>query len=429
MTAAAVTVSTGITRPFELVAAIAFQTQEPPVIETTAELALALIVVDESIQPRVELDEGHILDLVEAYEQSQPVTAATVWKIGDLYKLAEGFHRVAAMTRLKYASAEFYVKEGTEEECALNALCSNRNHGLKRSSADKRRCVSLLLKLNPAFSSPKVAEMAGVGANLVLDVRKKLEERAEIPKVEEREGRDGKTRKSVQIKPASPQRVESDVAAPAAKPQLVNKIAVPAEREDDGDPMNSLLGDPEVCEAAPLPVDVPTPIHITDADTDEYPTDARFMPNAVDAERIAFGMRDLNKRVESVIKDLRKLFGDAHHVVAHRADLPDMLSNLKSVSHSLSSQLPELPCPECCGTTTLPSGDQCRICNGYGIIDREHYAINKPKWKRTVGRYKQLKAEFSPDSVLAAEEPAALETDRAALCRQPTLIDLFDSDY
>ena len=40
--------------------------------------------------------------------------------------------------------------------------CSNRNHGLKRSPADKRRCVQELLKLKPEWSNPKLAERAGV---------------------------------------------------------------------------------------------------------------------------------------------------------------------------------------------------------------------------------------------------------------------------
>lgn len=377
---------------FELAAAIAFQTQEQPVIETTAELALIHIVVDPSIQPREQLNEEHILDLMNAYELQKDIHKPTVYKIDGKFKLCKGFHRLTSMKRLKCASAEFIVKEGTEEQCAIESLCSNQTHGLKRSKIDKRRCVGQLLKLKPEWSDPKLADAAGVGSDLVAELRKGLEECAAIPKVEEREGRDGKLRKSVQTK--IPNVRLADVGSerdktPAPKP--VSHIVPP--EEDDDDPLGAFLGDPEVWETAPLPVDEPTPQVARQADAAEPQIDSRFMRNAEDAKRIADGMRDLKKRIEIVASDLQKLFGDEQHVVANRADLPDMLSKLKSVSETLGAQLPECVCPRCVGTTTLPGGDPCPVCDHYGLVDRNHYENNKSAWKKTYGRYAQLISE------------------------------------
>jgi len=144
------------------------------------------------------------------------------------------------------------IKEGTEDDCAIESPCSNQTHGLKRNNADKQRCIEQLLKLKPEWSTPKVAEEAGVGDGFVEKVRVGLESKGTIPKVEKREGRDGKLRNATQQKPkpepapanppvakVSPRDVEE---APAPRP--VNRIAEP--EPDEGDELASLLGNPEV---------------------------------------------------------------------------------------------------------------------------------------------------------------------------------------
>nr|WP_246173703.1 hypothetical protein [Limnoglobus roseus] len=74
---------------------------------------------------------------------------------------------MAGLTELK-----FKVYDGTEDECAIDAAASNQGHGLKRSNADKRRCVEMLLKLLPEHAASVIAEKAGVSGEMVAEVRK-----------------------------------------------------------------------------------------------------------------------------------------------------------------------------------------------------------------------------------------------------------------
>ncbi len=394
-------------------------------IETTEVLALDNIVVDETIQPRVKLDEEHILELMEAYQEEQPVAAPTVWKIGDKYKLAEGFHRVVALKRLKRPHAEFVVRVGTEEACALDALCSNRSHGLKRSSADKRRCVRQLLKLKAAWSNPSVAKLAGVSDKLVNSVRGELEAEESIPKSEKRLGADGKDRAAIHNKPVPQPRkaeVPEKITSPVPKPMLIDanpaqrakrdvdepEPAAPVNRmakpDDSEDSLEALLGRAEMWDESPLPVDEPSPQveYARKADVGEPPIDPRFMPNAGEAADYVALFGTWKAKLNSLKSEVNKAFPEGH-ALASRIDVSAFVGEIKSMVERLDSQLPEFPCPRCCGTGQSEEGDECKVCEGYGITDREHYDGMKGMWKKSMSRYVVLKNKANVDGAPTAE--------------------------
>jgi predicted flap endonuclease-1-like 5' DNA nuclease len=181
------------------------------------------ITVDPDIQPReLGLDQSHVDELADAYRSGNHllpptdpnhIPPPTVWNIGkSVYKLSQGFHRTQAAFEAGLVEIEFEVKTGTELECAIDALCGNQQHGLKRTNADKRRAVDRLLELCPTWSVRKVSEAAGVSVNFVAEKRNQVssDDTSEPRKVE---GKDGKTYTVPQKKP------KAEKQEPAKEPE------------------------------------------------------------------------------------------------------------------------------------------------------------------------------------------------------------------
>ena len=336
-------------------------------------LALGIILIDETIQPRVELNVEHVEDLETAYQTGKEVGCPTVWKIGDTYKLAKGFHRIAAMKRANLSKAEFLVREGTEEECAVDALCSNQTHGLKRTNPDKQRCVEGLLKLKPDWSNGKIAEESGVSVSTISKVRTQLEDKRDIPKVERRKGRDGKSRASeravVKPKQATP--------AHAFAPDIFEYIQPESLEADEPASGDSTLQKSSSTDSA-------------GADPCEPTIHPEFMPNAIEAANAVEVLSTWISRLASLRSDMSNCY-PKRHVLARRIDLPELLGEIDDMIARLDGQRPEFPCPSCCGTTHLESGRACLICDTWGMIGREHYNNTKASWKKTMPRYLALK--------------------------------------
>lgn len=205
------------------------------------------IDVDWDLQPRANgLDQSHVDELADAYRGDRAVEPPTVWRIADgwdetqfVYRLSQGFHRFQAMTRAGLTEAKFLVRHGTADECAIDAACSNRDHGLKRTNADKRRAVEILLKRLPKESDRAIAERAGVHHDLVASCRRLADSASGFLPPSERIGLDGVLRPATQPpRPVSPPppppatpnvaAATRNVAAPPAPPVQPQPPAAPA---------------------------------------------------------------------------------------------------------------------------------------------------------------------------------------------------------
>ena len=69
---------------------------------------------------------------------------------------------------------------------------ANQPHGLRRTHADKRKAVTLALKLHPEMSDQAIADHCGVSRNMAFGVRR---QHVKGLQVERRVGVDGKTSK------------------------------------------------------------------------------------------------------------------------------------------------------------------------------------------------------------------------------------------
>jgi hypothetical protein len=90
--------------------------------------------------------------------------------------LADGFHRCGAAELAGLVEIAADVREGGRREALLHAASANVAHGLRRTGADKRRSVELVLGAYPKRSDRWVAEQCGVGHQLVGTVRRKVDE-------------------------------------------------------------------------------------------------------------------------------------------------------------------------------------------------------------------------------------------------------------
>lgn len=89
--------------------------------------------------------------------------------------LADGFHRCAAAELAGFAEVAADVREGSRKDALLHAASANASHGLRRTNADKRRAVALVLAACPKWSDRRVAEVCGVSHPFVANVKKASE--------------------------------------------------------------------------------------------------------------------------------------------------------------------------------------------------------------------------------------------------------------
>jgi len=153
-------------------------------------IKLKQIRIDGGTQARAKIDENCVADYSERIGAKDGFPPAVVFHDGTDYWLADGFHRWHALNRLERKSAEFDVRKGTNRDAVLFAAGANGHHGLRRTHADKRKAVSLLLADSEwaSKSDAWIALACCVGSDLVADCRKGSDIFKDI-----RTTRDGKT--------------------------------------------------------------------------------------------------------------------------------------------------------------------------------------------------------------------------------------------
>jgi hypothetical protein len=97
----------------------------------------------------------------------------TVFYDGIKYYLADGFHRVEAARKAELKEINAEVKPGTRRDAVLHAVGANASHGLRRTNADKRRAVMMLLedKEWSQWSDREIARRCAVSKTFVSNMR------------------------------------------------------------------------------------------------------------------------------------------------------------------------------------------------------------------------------------------------------------------
>lgn len=115
------------------------------------------IRTDGGTQAREKLDAVTLQRYIALLREAQQEEAApiTVWPFktnievyydGSVYWLTDGFHRVAACKEVGQTTVRANVSQGTQRDAILESFAANSDHGLPRSSDDKRRAITRMLQ-------------------------------------------------------------------------------------------------------------------------------------------------------------------------------------------------------------------------------------------------------------------------------------------
>lgn len=127
--------------------------------------------------------------------------------------LADGFHRCAAAEQAGLAEVAADVREGSKKDALLHAASANAQHGLRRTNADKRRAVALVLAACPKWSDRKVGEVCGVSHPFVANVRKAQVVTVTTPEGEPAEPTGGRATPEPEAPSAVAQRLSAELQA------------------------------------------------------------------------------------------------------------------------------------------------------------------------------------------------------------------------
>lgn len=139
-------------------------------------LNLALIRTDGGTQPRAALDQNTVEEYADVMAEGVRLPPVTAVFDGKTYWLADGFHRFEAARRLHKDSIQAEVIQGTRRDAVLYSAGANTEHGLRRTSADKRRAAETLLRDEEwgKWSDREIARITRVSNSFVSGLRAEL---------------------------------------------------------------------------------------------------------------------------------------------------------------------------------------------------------------------------------------------------------------
>lgn len=147
-------------------------------------------------QLRCRLDEDTINLYAEDFRDGVIYPSVVLFPEGDTYYIGDGYHRIEASMLANRTVIDAEIRPGGFKAALNYAAGANDKHGLRRTNADKRKAIQVLLK-DPKYckkSDNQIAKIVHVTHKTVGDVRKDMERSREIPKIEKREfDRNGKT--------------------------------------------------------------------------------------------------------------------------------------------------------------------------------------------------------------------------------------------
>jgi ParB-like chromosome segregation protein Spo0J len=131
------------------------------------------IRLDGGTQSRCAVSDDTVADYADVIREGGKLPPVVVFHDGADHWLADGFHRVGAYRLAGKASIPADVRDGTRRDALLFAAGANAEHGLRRTNADKRRAVQMLLDDEEAsqWSDREIARHCGVTHPLVAAVR------------------------------------------------------------------------------------------------------------------------------------------------------------------------------------------------------------------------------------------------------------------
>jgi len=144
--------------------------------ESIITLPLDSIQADTRAQSRAEIDMVVVGEYAEDMKAGAAFPPLVVFHDQTTYWLAEGFHRYPAYQQAEITPVPCIVRPGGLREAILQSLGSNADHGKRRSNADKRRAVEMMLKDSEwaKWSNYEVGRRCAVAESFVRKLKDEL---------------------------------------------------------------------------------------------------------------------------------------------------------------------------------------------------------------------------------------------------------------
>lgn len=125
-----------------------------------AQLWLDIKKIDQekSVQTRGSTDSITVLEYVEAIKAGEVFPPVTVFRDGQQYFIADGWHRLKAHELAGKEKIQVHIVQGSYRDALFFAVGANAKHGKQRTLADKERAVLLLLN-DPEWSKMSDSEI------------------------------------------------------------------------------------------------------------------------------------------------------------------------------------------------------------------------------------------------------------------------------
>ena len=145
-------------------------------VPTPEYLPIAEIRIDGGTQSRVKLNWDVIAEYAEAIELNAIFPPILVFYDGKNYWLADGFHRLYATKKAGRQVIALEVRQGSHRDALLYSVGANANHGLRRTNADKRRAVEIMLRDEEwsRWSNREIAKRCEVSEFMVRQMRESI---------------------------------------------------------------------------------------------------------------------------------------------------------------------------------------------------------------------------------------------------------------
>lgn len=139
-------------------------------------LKLSQIRIDGGTQPRDSIDQTVVSEYNHSLMNGAVFPPVEVFFDGINYYLADGFHRYFAHKSAVSPDISVNVHTGTLRDAILYSVSANDKHGLRRSIADKRKAVMILLRDDEwkQWSNTEIAKRCNVSTPFVIKIREEM---------------------------------------------------------------------------------------------------------------------------------------------------------------------------------------------------------------------------------------------------------------
>lgn len=134
-------------------------------------------------------DIGHIEMLASIEERLPPIVVHR-----GTMRVIDGMHRLRAAKLRGDDRVEVRFFDGNEQEAFVLAVTANTTHGLPLSIGDRALATERIIASQPTWSDRAIAVAVGLGARTVGNIRRRMQDQAEVESVTARTGRDGRVR-------------------------------------------------------------------------------------------------------------------------------------------------------------------------------------------------------------------------------------------